>query len=61
MENYYYKVSKDHYAGKLLPDAHPENAYQVTNTIFNLSIFTPNESFKIKFRIKINFVAAIYV
>jgi len=29
MENYYYKVSKDHYAGKLLPDAHPENAYQV--------------------------------
>lgn len=35
MENYFYKVSKDHYAGKFLEDAHPENAYQVKyNKIF---------------------------
>lgn len=28
MERYFDKVSKDYYAGKTLPDAHPENAYQ---------------------------------
>jgi len=29
MENYFYKVSKNHYDGNILEDAHPENAFQV--------------------------------
>ena len=39
MENYFYKVSKDHYAGKLLSDAHPEHAYQVILKKFIIDIF----------------------
>ena len=31
MEEYFWKVSKDHYAGKRLEDMFPENHYQVKN------------------------------
>ena len=40
MEKYYEKVSKDHYQGKKLVDAHPENFFQVNE---NLNIPIPLE------------------